>query len=51
MALLEKAKQVAAEFEYTTEDVNRGVKEFIREMGESDDQISNRTQDVLRDIG
>ncbi|KAI9788838.1 MAG: glucokinase [Peltula sp. TS41687] len=34
MALLDRAKQVAAEFEYTTEDVNRGVKEFLREMDE-----------------
>lgn len=34
MALLEAAKKVAAEFEYSDEEVGRGVKEFIREMGE-----------------
>ena len=34
MSLLQEAKRVAAEFEYSTEDVQKGVKEFIREMGE-----------------
>ena len=33
MSLLEEAKRVAAEFDYTKEDVNKGVKEFIRQMG------------------
>jgi hexokinase len=34
MALVERAKQIAAEFEYPTEEVRKGVKEFIREMDE-----------------
>jgi hexokinase len=34
MALLEKAKRVAAQFDFTPDDVRRAVKEFIREMGE-----------------
>ena len=33
MSLLEEARQVAAEFDYTAQDVNKGVKEFIRQMG------------------
>ena len=33
MALREAAQRVAAEFEYPAEDVNRGVGEFLREMG------------------
>ena len=33
MALLEQARRVAAEFEYPPENVNKGVKEFIRQMG------------------
>lgn len=31
--VLQAAKSVAAEFEYGTEALNKGVKEFIREMG------------------
>ncbi|KAK4998256.1 glucokinase [Elasticomyces elasticus] len=34
MGLADEAKRVAAEFEYSAEDVNKGVKEFIREMDE-----------------
>lgn len=34
MALEREAKRVAAQFEYSSEDVNKGVKEFIREMEE-----------------
>ncbi|WPG97957.1 putative glucokinase [Acrodontium crateriforme] len=34
MALAAAAERVAAEFEYPKEDVNRGVKEFIRQMNE-----------------
>ncbi|KAF2772646.1 putative glucokinase [Teratosphaeria nubilosa] len=34
MALAAAAERVAAEFEYSKEDVNRGVKEFIRQMDE-----------------
>ncbi len=33
MSLLEEAKRVAAEFEFGADAVNKGVKEFIREMG------------------
>lgn len=33
MALLEEAKRMAAEFEYSAEDVQKGVEEFMREMG------------------
>ena len=32
MSLLEEAKKVAAEFDYPTQEVNKGVKEFIRQM-------------------
>jgi len=32
MSLLEEAKKVAAEFKYPPEEVNKGVKEFIRQM-------------------
>ena len=32
MSLLAESKRVAAEFEYTDEDVRRGVAEFIKEM-------------------
>lgn len=34
MSLLAEAKRVAAEFEYTDEDVRRGVAEFVAEMNE-----------------
>jgi hypothetical protein len=33
MSLLKEAHRVAAEFDYPAKEVNRGVKEFIREMG------------------
>lgn len=33
MSLLDEARRVAAEFEYPAEEVNKGVKEFIRQMG------------------
>lgn len=33
MSLLEDVRRVAKEFEYPTEEVNKGVKEFIRQMG------------------
>lgn len=32
MSLLAESKRVAAEFEYTDEDVRRGVAEFVAEM-------------------
>jgi hypothetical protein len=34
MGLIDQAKAVAAEFEYSSEDVNKGVKAFIEQMGE-----------------
>jgi len=34
MALEAETKRMVAQFEYTAEDVNKGVKEFIREMEE-----------------
>ena len=34
MALEAEAKRIIAQFEYSAEDVNKGVKEFIREMEE-----------------
>jgi len=34
MALAEQARKVAAEFEYSDQDVNRGTKEFVRQMSE-----------------
>jgi len=34
MALEAEAKRMAAEFEYSKEDLNKGVKEFIQEMQE-----------------
>ncbi|KAH8811433.1 hypothetical protein F5884DRAFT_274080 [Xylogone sp. PMI_703] len=44
MALLAEAKRIAAEFEYSDEDVQKGVIEFIREMNEglqiNDTQLS-----------
>ena len=33
MSLLKEASRVAAEFEYSAEDVRKGVKEFMKEMG------------------
>jgi hexokinase len=35
MALAEQAQRVAAEFDYSPDAVNKAVREFIREMGES----------------
>ncbi|KAI1765761.1 hypothetical protein GGR53DRAFT_488949 [Hypoxylon sp. FL1150] len=34
MALAEETKRIAAQFEYTDEDVNKGVQEFLRQMNE-----------------
>ena len=33
MSLIEEAKKVAVEFEYPAAEVNKGVKEFLRQMG------------------
>lgn len=35
MALANAAKRVSAEFDYPAEDLNKAVKEFLREMGGS----------------
>ena len=35
MSLIEEAKKVAAEFEFPAPDVNKAVKEFIRQMRKS----------------
>ena len=35
MALAAETKNVVAQFEYTDEDVNKGVEEFLRQMGMS----------------
>ena len=32
MALAEETKRITAQFEYTDDDVNRGVQEFLRQM-------------------
>ncbi len=34
MALAEEVKRMAAEFKYPADAVNKGVKEFIKQMGE-----------------
>ena len=36
MSLISKARKVAAEFEYSSKELNNGVREFIREMGRLD---------------
>jgi hexokinase len=44
MSLMQEVKRVAAEFEFTDDDVNRSVKEFIAEMSAcpaNKDQIHN----------
>jgi len=33
MALAAETKAIVAQFDYTDEDVNKGVKEFLRQMG------------------
>jgi hexokinase len=32
MTLVEETKRITAQFDYTDEDVNKGVKEFLRQM-------------------
>ncbi|KAL9591823.1 MAG: hypothetical protein Q9179_007334, partial [Wetmoreana sp. 5 TL-2023] len=34
MGLIDDARRAAREFEYSADDVNKGVKEFIRQMDE-----------------
>lgn len=33
MALAQETKAIVAQFEYSDDDVNKGVKEFLRQMG------------------
>lgn len=35
MALVAETERIVAQFDYTNEDVNKGVKEFLRQMGKS----------------
>ncbi len=44
-ALAEAANRVAAEFEYSAEDVNRAVEEFIREMGQTSNEIRSTAEE------
>ena len=49
MSLLQEAKRVAAQFEYNTDALNKGVKEFIREMGECPEVWHGKgVRDILR---
>lgn len=47
MALLEEVRRVAKEFEYPPEEVNKGVKEFIRQMGQIQWVSATREQETL----
>lgn len=42
MALAVETRAVVAQYEYTDEDVNKGVKEFIRQLGEC--PVPDKTQ-------
>lgn len=35
MALIEETKRLVTQFDYSDEDVNKGVKEFLRQMSKS----------------
>jgi hexokinase len=35
MALAQETKRIAGQFEYTDDDVNKGVQEFLRQMSMS----------------
>ena len=35
MALLEETKRITAQFEYSDDNVNKGVEEFLRQMSKS----------------
>jgi len=35
MALIEETKRLVSQFDYSDEDVNKGVKEFLRQMSKS----------------
>lgn len=47
MSLLEEVRRVAKEFEYPSEEVNKGVKEFIRQMGQMQWVVAMREQETL----
>jgi hypothetical protein len=44
MALIAEAKRVAAEFEFSDDDVNRSVKEFIVEMSACNPPVVRRAR-------
>ncbi len=48
MSLLDEARRVASEFEYPVEDLKKGVKEFIREMGWFDILWNSRDKPITR---
>ena len=39
MGLIEDAKKVAEEFEYSAAEVSKGVEEFIRQMGQRNEPM------------
>lgn len=47
MSLLDRIRRVAKEFEYPPEEVKKGVKEFIRQMGEAQLVSATREQEML----
>lgn len=47
MSLLDEVRRVAAEFEYPPEEVNKGVKEFIRQMGSFCEFYETRSAEML----
>lgn len=47
MSLLDEVRRVAAEFEYPPEEVNKGVKEFIRQMGWFCELYETRSAEML----
>lgn len=47
MSLLNQVRRVAKEFEYPPEEVNKGVKEFIRQMGEAQWVSATSEQEML----
>jgi len=51
MALAAETKNVVAGFEYTDEDVNRGVQEFLRQMGRSRPPVGRVLADRLASGG
>ena len=46
MALAEETKRITAQFEYTDDDVNKGVQEFLRQMRKNTFQSLSLALDV-----